>query len=173
VGKALLESKGKSMIHLQKTHPFLHYYTIQQFIAWVSPKTDLSVIWRNGIIVRSPAGLFKVEGNFNNNTIFLSIEDTIDIGLIKDIIYKIEGASEANLLGWTETINKREFEIYENDEYPITHYKIATVAKVNKNDIDHLPAITHVRPKEIVFTYAKEQLCALEAWTSVRSCVFV
>ena len=158
----LLEAKHPEFIYLQKKTPFLYYYTIQQFIALVSSKTDLSLIWRNGIVVDSMY-IFKVEGDFDNNIIQIAVDKNAPLEFIKEIIYQIEGNRNEELEGW-QTVDGKEvknvfFEKNTDKDGNINEGRAKT--EINTPTLSNLPTKQQVRPKEIVFSYAKEDIGTL------------
>ncbi len=56
---------------------YLDYYKIQKFIVDLGNKTKVENIWKNGILVKTEKGIFRVEVSDNNTKIKISIENSV------------------------------------------------------------------------------------------------
>ncbi len=85
------------------TLPYLDYYRIQQFIVALGNKTPVQYIWKNGILVTTTQGRFKVTANQLTNTLQVQIEQKATVAWLPYIIDTFQkGASQQNKEIWMQ-----------------------------------------------------------------------
>jgi len=158
------------------TLPYLDYYRIQQFIIKLGHKTDLPYIWREGILVITKKGLFRVDADRRYKTIWVQGEHAALNHYLLDIIDAFNDDSYAHQPEWMEggdmksaspldletlkhqvSTSKRRTDNVASPkiEQEIVNEQEETVIK-NPNRLDELPNQNQQRPKRLVISYASE-----------------
>jgi len=84
-----LWKRAKEVYTLRYQFPWINYFVIQSFIATLGRKTKTENIWRYGIHVQTEEGWFKVELDYDQKALVLSIENSAINHWLKSIIEAI------------------------------------------------------------------------------------
>src|SRR5690606_37099245 len=142
-----------------KKLPYLNYYRIQQFISKYGKKTEKEYVWRNGVIVLTPSGMFRVEADYNNPGIVIKIETTIPDDSIAEIL-ELKYANDVEKKSWVEiTEDGQEIDVDLKDK--TIRYSVDIEGR-KESFTENLPDVINKGPFKLAVSFASEDVQALE-----------
>ncbi len=137
--------------------PYFNYFRIQKFIAALGQNTRKEYMWRNGIMVQTSDGLFRVEADYEKQAIVIKIERKAVNQWLERIIKEIgdtKGAYEGN---WVEILNNGSEAKMDLDKLLIAKRGGDRNSSAQNNSLsEQLPKVVQEPPKILVVSYAKE-----------------
>ena len=107
--------KAQKIHVLRYNMPWLNYTVIQSFISALGRKTATDNIWRNGIHVSTPEGWFKVELDYEEKAIILSIEQTAINRWLEPILEELKVSREKS--GWEISTDGKPFKSFSLEQW--------------------------------------------------------
>ncbi|MBK9017844.1 MAG: hypothetical protein IPM82_29500 [Saprospiraceae bacterium] len=166
--KLLWEDKPRQVCYFLKTYAYLNYYKIQSFIAKLGQKTRMEYIWRNGILIHTTEGDFKVFTK--NKALVIAIDETAIPKWLNEIISEWEEEEMDDITdGWQTSENGIDYQPCDlqaiRNRYAHGFGKSEMYeAMVGKKTLsERLPDVLSSRPLRLVASYASQDRDAVVA----------
>lgn len=108
-------NKAKNVHILRCKMAWLNYFAIQSFISALGRKTKTENIWRNGIHVSTLEGWFKVEMDYDQKAIILSIEQAAMSTWLSSILEELKVSKEK--WAWEMATDGTNFQRFDIEEW--------------------------------------------------------
>lgn len=164
-----LWGKAKAVHWYRYKFEYLDYFRIQKFITKLGTKTRHEHIWRNGIVVTTQQGMFRVEADQENAAILIGIEESAQNQWLWLIISTFIDSDEDNKGDWLIgkggeegllDINtlKADFESRKDKASDSEKGPGVLQPKELPGLTDSLPDVKQDRPRRLVISYASEDI---------------
>ena len=156
---------------------YLDYFTVQQFIVALGRKTSVEHIWRNGVVIGTPAGKIKVEADAKMNKLVATMEGgTVNryLGALvrmfeeeEDWSRKERGSDWYDAEGKPLDVGRLQANDERRGHWPETEeasWAQGRHGEAGDNDLTTaLPDVPQTAPKRLVISFASENIGHLES----------
>jgi Leucine-rich repeat (LRR) protein len=158
---------AKKVQYFRRQYDYLNYYRIQSFIARLGQKTNMESVWRNGILILTDDGNFKVYADYENDAVVVAIEERAQNKWLREILEEWEGREgDQEFKDWEYSEDGQNYapanaRVFSNKAVHGFDKPNGPVQK--KSLFERLPDVPANRPLLLVASYAKEDRWAVEA----------